>query len=388
MNFEAPTLAQSVERSETKKFEYTSENWPYREMSFEEWKENGSLLAKEGVPSKLNTEQYNLVRSQEFKDWFGDWEQSDRKDVSVFVDKDTGEPQVFYRGDKSRFKEGFLIKPEEERMLNTNKEYSLSEATPIAGARSQGLFFTNSKKVALNYGMDIDAVTLGKYKIDPQQDHPETFPKLVAFLKSVAQTDRNFWQKIIKHHCGGVGVSAQSFKRNFERAFRNILDEDLRQRLWDSIESGRGSFGSEGMIDHFVKNGQLEWLVEGVMGNNYVNPREQFSSKAHGSYAPWSKHAPESARQLSRLLAEYRSEPLALSSVFLRSINPKEGAIVGDGFEVYRARMDGYDTYIHRNGVGNGTADEVVIFDLKNIRTFSKESLQDVAYKEKTRYYA
>lgn len=32
------------------------------------------LLAPNGKPSNLTPEQYRLVRTKAFKDWFGDWE--------------------------------------------------------------------------------------------------------------------------------------------------------------------------------------------------------------------------------------------------------------------------------------------------------------------------
>ena len=34
----------------------------------------GGLIAPNGNPSNLTSEQYKLVRTPEFKEWFGDWE--------------------------------------------------------------------------------------------------------------------------------------------------------------------------------------------------------------------------------------------------------------------------------------------------------------------------
>jgi hypothetical protein len=49
-------------------------------------------LAPNGKPSNLTHKQWHLVRTAEFKAWFGDWEQ-DRK--NKFLDEN-GEPKVFY----------------------------------------------------------------------------------------------------------------------------------------------------------------------------------------------------------------------------------------------------------------------------------------------------
>ena len=53
-------------------------------------------LAPNGKPSNLTHEQWHLVRTPEFKAWFGDWE-NDPKNASKVVDSN-GEPLVVWRG--------------------------------------------------------------------------------------------------------------------------------------------------------------------------------------------------------------------------------------------------------------------------------------------------
>ena len=53
-------------------------------------------LAPNGQPSNLNDEQYKIVRTPEFKRWFGDWE-NDPENASKVVDEN-GEPLVVYHG--------------------------------------------------------------------------------------------------------------------------------------------------------------------------------------------------------------------------------------------------------------------------------------------------
>lgn len=54
------------------------------------------LLAPNGKPSNLDAEMYHLVRTPQFKAWFGDWE-NDPQNSSKVVDKN-GEPLVVYHG--------------------------------------------------------------------------------------------------------------------------------------------------------------------------------------------------------------------------------------------------------------------------------------------------
>jgi hypothetical protein len=56
----------------------------------------GGLIAPNGNESNLTPEQYKLVRTPEFKAWFGDWE-NDPENASKVVDNN-GEPLVAYHG--------------------------------------------------------------------------------------------------------------------------------------------------------------------------------------------------------------------------------------------------------------------------------------------------
>lgn len=60
-----------------------------------------TLLAPNGKPSNLTPKQYELVRTSEFKSWFGDWE-NDPENASKVVD-DNGEPMVMYHGGTQDF---------------------------------------------------------------------------------------------------------------------------------------------------------------------------------------------------------------------------------------------------------------------------------------------
>jgi hypothetical protein len=64
--------------------------------------EQGGLIAPNGKPSNLTQEQYKLVRTPEFKAWFGDWE-NDSQNASKVVDEN-GEPLVCYHGTKKDIK--------------------------------------------------------------------------------------------------------------------------------------------------------------------------------------------------------------------------------------------------------------------------------------------
>lgn len=63
--------------------------------------EDGGLIAPNGKPTNLTPEQYKLVRTPEFKAWFGDWENNPEQ-ASKIVDEN-GEPLVVYHGTDRKF---------------------------------------------------------------------------------------------------------------------------------------------------------------------------------------------------------------------------------------------------------------------------------------------
>lgn len=97
---------------------------------------NGTWMkAPNGKPTKLTEDQWKMVRTKNFIDWFGDW-MNDPENASKMVDEN-GEPMVVYHGSSEEFSE---FKPNK---WNTEKDGQ----TLIAG------YFSNSKDYSENgYG--------------------------------------------------------------------------------------------------------------------------------------------------------------------------------------------------------------------------------------------
>jgi len=110
------------------------------------FKNGGStLLAPNGNPSNLTPEQYKLVRTPEFKAWFGDWE-NDPANASKVVDEN-GEPQVCYHG---TFSEN----------LNNFDESKIGHNTGNEGHYGYGFYFSYSKVEASTYTSDRNPIIL------------------------------------------------------------------------------------------------------------------------------------------------------------------------------------------------------------------------------------
>lgn len=101
----------------------------------EKYLENGGLIAPNGKPSNLTPEQYELVRTPEFKAWFGDWE-NDSKNSSKVVDEN-GEPLVVYHGTSALF-----------------NKFQEDEKGRRGGLNEKFWSFTTNKEQALIYALD------------------------------------------------------------------------------------------------------------------------------------------------------------------------------------------------------------------------------------------
>ena len=86
--------------------------------------------------SNLTKEQWNLVRSDNFINWFGDWI-NEPENSSKVVDEN-GEPLVVYHGTNTNFN---IFKP-------SKKEGSHNEKDQFGG-----IYFTDSYKVADWYAL-------------------------------------------------------------------------------------------------------------------------------------------------------------------------------------------------------------------------------------------
>ena len=142
------------------------------------------LLAPNGKPSKLNLEQYRLVRTPAFKKWFGDWlkayETGNYDNVSKAIDKETKEPLVVYHGTENKFNKFDLI---ESRFgyfyFAINKNY----AEKFGKVKS---YFINARKIK-----DVTSVGLKKITIDQAY-------KLLGFKvqPSYKYSKEEFWQHL------------------------------------------------------------------------------------------------------------------------------------------------------------------------------------------------
>jgi len=338
------------------------ENWPYKDFSFDDWKEKGSLITSEGLPSRLSEHQYKQVRTIRFKSFFGDW-QSDPENSSKIINKVTGEPLVLYRGDGTKYRDEYVVKGDDVRDMETKND--------------QGIFFTNSENVAKGYAEDISG-HLGVYGKDYYADHPETFEETKKYVLSVINSDKSFWYKVFVSHLpnsdqyrGDMNSTDSNIAFKTERIFRSELSMVLKKDLVDSIVESvkthglRNSVDVNAVLDAYVEKGRFEELF------GFVKTYQHGGNENIGNQRILNRMHLDAIDINSDINRSFKMEPRIVKQVFInaRSVHFIQSNTSQSGPEIARVRKEGFDVAIGRGAVGGGLADEYIVFDSQNIKS-------------------
>ena len=163
---DARQLAVTSMRRESK----TSERTARKETAFSKEK----LLAPNGKPSNLNPMQHAQVRTPEFKEWFGDWE-NDPENASKVVDEN-GEPKIVYHGTgadisifdptKTRIVDGVFFAPDPEHAS------SYAESFGNLGGKAPNVIsaYINVRTPTIIKGVDFDFDSINSAYSDHTND--------------------------------------------------------------------------------------------------------------------------------------------------------------------------------------------------------------------------
>ena len=212
---------------------------------------DGGLVAPNGKKSNLTPEQYKLVRTPQFKAWFGDWE-NDPENASKVVDEN-GEPLVVFHGSKS-----FDI-----------TEFDLLQSKRISsGLKEFGFYFTDNKKLAEAYRDWSDLKEDEKEFIDSQIYNLNQLLNVVRNNKDYNDIEERI--RILQNSKKGkiYGVFLNLKKMHSFDAKKEIDVEawnNLRVKASYKIASNRDAM-------EFLKEGKFEVeKVDGIEAKNIVD---------------------------------------------------------------------------------------------------------------------
>ena len=168
---------------------------------------NGNYMkAPNGQPTKLTEDQWALVRTKNFKNWFGDWE-NDPENASKVVDEN-GEPMEVYHGS------GMAFTVFDKRKSDKNNELGT------------GFYFTDNPDIA-------DLYTRSGFS-----DNEERYVKRAREIFNEKGAERGLAEEYesIEHfdfmedHLEGYGFLDESVEADYEEAFEQAYEEMFSQK--------------------------------------------------------------------------------------------------------------------------------------------------------------
>jgi hypothetical protein len=192
-------------------------------------------LAPNGKPSNLTPEQYKLVRTPEFKAWFGDWENYP-ENASKVVDEN-GEPLVVYHG--------------------TNSDFTVFEKS-TRGAFGKGFYFTQDLKEAKGYGKNLikTFINIRKYA------NPKQVQDIMLNIKDYRYLEDIVVSKIITENL---------IKSNFEGVIFEYPNKDkfvvaLNSNQIKLADGSNTTFDTNNPDIRFAKGGKTNNFVYSIGG--------------------------------------------------------------------------------------------------------------------------
>lgn len=163
----------------------------------------GRLLAPNDKPSNLPERLYAQVRTKEFKDWFGDW-QNDPKNASKVVDEN-GEPRIVYHGSDGG---------ENKTFSRTNNNIH---------------FFKDSKGVVYGYVDNHGNIHFDKNKIRPE--HP-------------IHEYTHIWDRVVALKNPSLWIRGVELMKQFNggKLWNEIANSEFYGKKWSNMSDAQREF--------------------------------------------------------------------------------------------------------------------------------------------------
>lgn len=200
-------------------------------------------VAPNGQPSKLNANQYEQVRTPEFKNWFGDWE-TNPESASKALDEN-GEPLVLFHGTKAKF--------DQFEYNKMSWESRLSQQGP-------GFYMTDNKKAASQYGKPMNVFTSVKNPL-VIDNRSSNITKEQAYQLFSNGDNKWFYESYLPFYTKSEGLSKEelikkyvddmSGVRGFDKeVLQNIKRSYNQDKSYDKMMSDvAGILGKDGVIE-------------------------------------------------------------------------------------------------------------------------------------------
>lgn len=298
------------------------------------------MKAPNGADTKLTEDQWLLVRTKNFLDWFGDWI-NDPENASKIVDEN-GEPMVVYHGS-----------PYGAITQFDRRGHSVS------GLKEFGTYFSTSKELAQLYAYarqqakgDVEKYELEKARLDAIIFDNET-PARIA-LDAFDELDR--LEESQKPRVYEVFLNIRKPKV-FDAGRSNGWDgwHKLKQDVGYDIKSGVEAIEA---ISGHNRAARMNETYDGIIAKNIADVHSEASEDLMGDVFLVFDETPENIKSATETTGEFsESEDIRYSSRFDVNTNPTEAQKKAGNYKMGHLRLDGYNITIEnpKGSVRRGT---------------------------------
>ncbi len=205
------------------------------EVKPEDRNENGQLLVSpEGLVSKLDEQEWKMVRTEAFKQWFGE----------SMVTDGSGEPLVLYHGSSKKFDK-----------FDVSKVGANSGENKDSGYFGTGFYFTPHQGLAEKYGPVL-------YKSFLRVNHIQTFSNEHGNVRfDESPLPENIRDAVLKR-----------YKPLQEAEYRRLQEQEEKNKGdWSYVSSWNGSDKFEHILSDVIRQVLLDQGFDGVIGYNQVS---------------------------------------------------------------------------------------------------------------------
>jgi SAM-dependent methyltransferase len=368
-------------------------------------------LAPNGKPSNLNAIQYDQVRTPEFKEWFGDWE-NDPANASKVVDEN-GEPLVVYHGSQTPTFTEFKSQGAENLFGKDNGFYfttSPVEASAYANENADNLskgrkgvgavmpVYLNIKNVAniTDTNWNVDDVNVQDYLDDMNGEGLLSDIKskydgilydgsvLPIPVKEGAEHFVVFDSNQIKSATGNTGAfSKESNDIRFSETQQPITNTHTEQSLKEGLtKAGDDAYG-KGWTDRLLGTGmfeiisdeQAQAIIEGSTGTKFALVGDRSAANTQidttmGAYAAVARNLFAKIPNLKNILDYGAGKGRGTASVF-RALTNKGMDVNVKSYEPFpenwaKSLTDEPD-FTNADNIKDGSQDAVVNLNVLNV---------------------
>ena len=271
-----------------------------KENIIDEAKKNGTYLkAPNGEDTNLDSDQWVTVRTSNFKNWFGDWE-NDPEHASKVVDEN-GEPKVVYHYTDEKFTEFKDVNVGENTFGNASDAY-------YAATTAIGTWFTDNNKQPAYMGEPMQVFLNARKPFDS-----ESLENLAASLSwYITEEDKQSYEEDWKNYQAIVEAGKEFQRKKIKDGYDSVVidDEEFGGTSYVSFSPNQIKSADNNNGEFSTENNDIRYSLRADRFRHDLNEWKKANNLPKDAQRPSVpvREPNESAADFMNRVKEYRKE--------------------------------------------------------------------------------